>query len=45
MSAWNPGTAHTDNADGSIIVDITDLPTPSTSVSSISNNPAKIVTD
>lgn len=45
MSVWNPGTAHTDEVDGSVIVDITDLPTPETDISTLSNDPAAILTD
>lgn len=45
MSVWNPGTAHIDESDNSIIVDISDLPTPSTSVADLDNDPSAIVTD
>lgn len=45
MSVWNPGTAHTDEDDGSVIVDNSDYPTPATDVSTLDNDPAAILTD
>lgn len=45
MSVYNPGTAQFDVSDGSVIVDVSDLPTPSTAVDSLDNDPAAIVTD
>ena len=41
----NPGSTHTDVADGNALIDMADQPTPGTEVTSLNNNPTAVVTD
>jgi hypothetical protein len=41
----NPGSLHFHPADGSALITMSDEPTPSTAVSSLSNNPSAVVSD
>lgn len=47
MSVWNPGSAHFDDQESekSPLVTTSDLPAPSGAVSSLDNDPDKVIVD